>query len=349
MATIILDNNQPTNIDVNLLINDGYNGNWKKVGTTLVHDNIRSSYIDRPIPALVEGETYRVTYTVSTYDNCSVRVYLGDTAGTIRTSAGTFVQNLTLEGLKKIRFWANGDVIINYAKVEKLTTEVEEEIVDMNDETTVENKSWTLSYHPILEQWLSLHSYLPNNYLLHASKCIVKRNDTQLKLTNSGDYGEYFDAALKPFILESIFNDNPLYTKVFDNITVNLVSEGSNKASTNKFFDKAVLNTEYQCSGEITLDLTNLTKKERNWTIHKFNDLTNNTNNPLFTSDWADTQAQYPIDKVVNTDKIDTSKPWYQRARFRDKFLAVRFMENNLQNQKLIVKFVSSVFRQSYR
>lgn len=349
MAVITLDNNKPTTIDINTLINGGVSGVWKIVGSTLVHDNIRSSYIDRVVPELIVGETYRVTYTVSTYTDCSVRVYLGDTAGTLRTSAGTHVEILTLTGLKKLRFWANGNVIINYAKIEKLTTTTVENLLNLNDATKTENKSWTLSYNPILEQWLSLHSYLPNNYLIHSNKCLVKRNDSQLKLTNSGAYGDYFDVALKPFILESIFNDNPLYTKVFDNITVNVISEGTNKASTNKFFDKAILNTEYQCSGEIVLDLTNLTKKERDWTIHKFNDLTNNTNNPLFTSDWADTATQYPIDKIVNTDKIDTSKPWYQRARFRDKFLAVRFIENNLENQKISCKFVSSVFRQSYR
>jgi len=349
MATITVDNNLPTTIDVNTLINSASDGKWKIVGTTLVHDNVRDSYIDRVIPELTEGTTYRVTYVVSTYTSCNVRVYLGDTAGTIRTSAGTFVETLVMSGQKKVRFWADGNVIIQSCKIEELITVLVDTPVDMTDTAVAENKSWTLSYNPILEQWISFHSYLPNNYLLHPTRFVAKRNDTQLKLSNSGDYGKYFNNTIKLFILETVFNDNPLFTKVFDNITVNVISEDANRVSTNKFFDKMVINTEYQLSGELTLNTTNLTKKERNWTINKFADLTNSSTQPLFTKSWADIKTLYPIDKTVNTSKINTAKPWYQQARFRDKFLSVRFIENNTDNNKITVKFVSSIFRQSQR
>lgn len=210
------------------------------------------------------------------------------------------------------------------------------------------NKSFTLSYNPIAKQWLFLHSYLPNNYITHPNSLLTKRNDTQIKQFNKGDYGKYFDNDIKPFIIETIFNEFPLDTKVFDNLTINLKSSINNIA-TNKFFDKVILSTEYQCSGEIELDLTNLTKKERNWLINKFSDLTNNLNIPLFSEDWNSIKDEYPIDKVVNNNKIDYNKPWFNRARFRDKFLKVRFIENNLQNNKLICNFVSAVYRPSQR
>ena len=348
MATIIVENNQPTTINVNTLINNGSNGNWIISGSTIVHNNVRDSYIDRFVPTLVVGKTYSVVYTVSAIPSCTVKVYLGDTAGTVRSTSGTFTENLTLVGLKKIRFWANGGVTINYVKISETVSSVTEAPLDLQNKTIIENKSWTFSYYPILQQWVSAHSYLPNNYLIHPTKFLTKRNDTQLKLSNSGTYGSFFDNDIKPFIIESVFNDSPLFTKTFDNITVNLISE-DNKISTNKFFDTLILNTEYQCSGEIVLDTTNLTKKERNWMINKFSDLTNSASEKLFSVDWDDTKNKYPIDKVVNVDKININKPWYQQARFRDKFLAVRFIENNLQNQKIIVKFVSSIFRQSQR
>ena len=197
MAVITVNNNQPTTIDVNDLINSSSDGKWV-IGTTLVHNNVRDSYVDKVIDTLVVATTYRVTYTVSGYVSCNVRVYLGDTAGTIRTSVGTFTENLVLAGQKKIRFWADGGVTISYAKIEELVTTVNDTWVDPNDTSIMENKSWTLSYNPILEQWLSFHSYLPNNYMLHSSKAIVKRNDSQLMLTQSGDYGDYFDADIKP-------------------------------------------------------------------------------------------------------------------------------------------------------
>ena len=212
----------------------------------------------------------------------------------------------------------------------------------------VENKSFTLSYSPIAKQWLFEHSYLPNNYIIHPNSLLTKRNDTQIKQFNKGDYGRYFDEDIKPFIIETIFNEFPTETKVFDNLTINLKSS-INDISTNKFFDKVILSTEYQCSGEIELNLTNLTKKERNWMINKFSDLTNNLNIPLFSKNWNSIKDQYPIDKVVNNNKIDYNKPWFNRARFRDKFLKVRFIENNLENNKLMLNFVSAVYRPSQR
>lgn len=348
MAEITVNNNTSTSLDVNSLVNNSSDGNWIITGTTIVHNNVRASYIDKVIDTLEVGHTYRVSYTVSSYTSCNVRVDLGDTTGTTRTSVGTHVESLVLTGQKKIRFWADGIVTISYVKIEELQDTLIATPVDVSDTTSIENKSWTLSYNPVLQQWISLHSYLPNNYLIHPTKLVTKKNDTQLKLVNSGNYGEFFDASIKPFIIESIINDNGLFTKVYDNITVNLISE-DNKVSTNKFFDEVILNTEYQCSGTITLDTSNLTKKERDWTINRFSDLTNNSSEPLFSEDWDDIKSKFPIDKVVNTAKIDQDKPWYQRARFRDKFLVVRLTENNLQNQKLICKFVSSIYRQSQR
>lgn len=210
------------------------------------------------------------------------------------------------------------------------------------------NKSFTLSYYPQREQWVSFHSYLPNNYLIHPNSLLVKSNDSQLMKVNTGNYGKYFDTTIKPFIIESVFNEYPTQTKTFDNITVNLKSQLLNK-DTNKFFDKALLYTEYQCSGEIVLDTTNLTKKERDWMFNKFNDLCNNSSESIFSTDWSDISSTYPIDKVVNTTRVDNTKPWYKRGRLRDKFLKVRFTENNLDNNKIICNFVSSIYRASQR
>lgn len=348
MASITVNNNQPTTIDVNNLVNGGSNGKWKISGTNIVHDNKLGSYIDLPLNNLNVGSTYKLTYTVSSHTSCNITPYLGSTAGTTKNATGTYTDTLVLNGQKVLRFWSNGTLAVSNVKLEELVTTLDEVKIEPNN-TQVVNKSFTLSYNPVLEQWISHHSYLPNNYLPHPTKFIAKRNNTQLMLSSSGQYGKYFDNDIKPFIIETIFNDNPLYTKVFDNITVNLISETTDKVSTNKFFDKVILNNEYQCSGEIVLNLNNLTKKERNWSINKFEDLTNSSSNSLFSKDWSDIKNQYPIDKVVNPDKIDNAKPWYQRARFRDKYLTVRFIENNLENNKIIVKFVSSIYRQSFR
>lgn len=346
--SVIINKNTATQIDPNVVGNSSSTGAWKIVSTNLVHDNNLGSYIDLDEPIII-GDTYRLTYIISSYTSCSFRMDLGNTHGITRTSTGTFTEVLVHTGLPKIRFWSNGFGTISHYKLEHLATILTDTPIDPIDGEMFENKSWTISYSPILEQHLSFHSYLPNNYIIHPSKLLTKRNDTQLKLFNSGDYGKYFDEDIKPWILETVFNDNALYTKAFDNITVNLESKSNSQVATNKFFDNIILYNEFQTSGVITLDTTNLTKKEKNWMINRFTDLTNNTSNSLFSEDWTDIASTFPIDKVVNSAKIDTSKPWYQRARFRDKYLIVRFTENNATNNEMTCKFIVSIYRTSER
>lgn len=345
MANYTINPNTSLTINVNDVINNGSNGAWKIVGNSLIHDNYRESYIEKQYNFLTIGKKYRLTYTANRTSG-NFRIYLGDTAGVLRNTSGTFTEEIIFtSGQPKIRFWASCIVTISSIKIDELEVVTEDELIDPAE---LENKSFTLSYYPAAQQFVSFHSYLPNNYIIHPNSLLAKRNNTQIKQLNKGDYGDYFDVDIKPFIIESIFNEAPLSTKIFDNITFNLKSE-LNGVSTNKFFDKMILNTEYQCSGEFTLNLANLTKKERNWCINKFNDITNNTNNTLFSDNWEDIKDQYPIDKVVNIDKIDVLKPWYQRGRFRDKFLCVRFIENNLEKQKIMCNFVSTIFRASQR
>lgn len=347
MSTIILNKNIPTLIDANTVGNSGSNGNWKIVSNQLVHDNNLESYIDRLVPELITGDTYRVTYTVINYSSCQFRVALGSNEGTNHSSNGSYTQVFTHVGPNKIRFWSNGYLTVSHYKIEHLLTTINQTPV-IPDER-FENKSWTLSYNPILQQWVSFHSYLPNNYIIHPTGLLTKRNDTQVQLVNSGDYGRFFDEDIKPWIVETIFNDNKLYTKVFDNITINLESNTSNDSPTNKFFDNIVLYNEFQSTGNITLNTTNLTKKEKNWMINKFTDLTNSSTNPLFVEDWTNISSSFPIDKIVNSSKIDNSKAWYLRARMRDKYLIVRFTENNNDNNQMTLKFVLSIYRESVR
>ena len=346
MASHTIAVNTSLLIDTNQELNSSRNGYWNLVGSSMVHSDLRESTLEKLYDFLEVGKSYTITYTIAI--GCGrVKVYLGDSTTVEKTIGGTYTENIVYTGTdKKLKFVGYGSVTLSYVKIVGLKDYITDQPLDLG--TYTENKSYTLSYSPIAKQWLSFHSYLPNNYIIHPNSLLTKNNNSQLKQFNRGSYGIYFDSSIKPFIIETIFNENPLATKVFDNLTVNLKSE-LNNIPNNKFFDNVVLSTEYQCSGTITLDTSNLTKKERNWFIHKFNDLTNNSNEALFTNEWTNIQSQYPIDKVVNPDKIDNNKPWFQRARFRDKFLKVRFIENNLENTKITCNFVSTVYRPSQR
>lgn len=218
--------------------------------------------------------------------------------------------------------------------------------LDYKDENLFENKSFTVSYDPISESWLSYHSYIPSIYVQHPTDFLKFEDNLNLMKSYSENYQEDM-----PFILEVVFNEEPMYTKVFDSITFNAESEYDGYAD-NDFFDELYVYTEHQCSGKIILDSTNLTKKEKDWNINKLLDIsTNIVPKRLFSYNWDDIKGEFPIDKVINPSAIDTNKPWYLRGRFRDKYFVARFKYNNkdLDNKKIICNFVSSNFRVSQR
>lgn len=341
--------NTPLNMDPNSIVNGNSDGRWI-IGTQIDHINNRGSYASKSFPGLVVGHTYKLTYTIADtdFESCTLTPYLGDTAGTTVSGDGTYINTFVFSGTnRKLRFYATGFSSVSYYKIEELVTTIVDTPVDIS---TLENNSWTLSYNPVINQWISFHSYLPNNYLIHPVDFLAKINQSQIKISNSNDYGIFFDDTIKPFIIETIFNEAKINTKVFDSISVIMDTYEGGGVPINDFFSKGIVYTETQCSGLITFNIgNNVTKKEKNWNFNKFQDITNNLTESIFVSDWNDISSSYPIDKVLNVDKLDNTKPWYQRGRMRDKYLAVRFIENNLDNSKFICKFVVNSYRASIR
>lgn len=345
MASITVDINTPYVINVNDIINDNSNGNWKIVGNTLVHDNLRESYINKQYNFLQVGLSYRITYT-AVHTSCDFRVFAGDTGGTIRNTSNTFVEDIVFTGTSKvIRFWSNGEVIINQLKIEKYDVNAVDSVIDITNPNNTEDLSFTVSYNPVnREKWISYHSYLPKLYLPHQTDFLKFEEDGNLDKSNSDNYTNEL-----PFIVETVFNDNPLLTKTFDSLNTNLESYDGNTRS-NDFFDSLLVYNEMQSSGEITLDNINLTKKEKDWNINKFLDMsTDAANKTLFTNDWTYKKNNYYIDKVINPSSIDVNKPWYKRGKFRDKYLIARFTYKNLEMKKIILNFVNSIYRVSIR
>lgn len=342
--------NTPLNMDPNSIVNDNSNGRWI-IGTQIDHTNNRGSYASKSFPGLVAGHTYRLTYIIAAtdFESCTLTPYLGNAAGTTVSGDGTYTDTFVFSGTnRKLRFYATGFSSVSYYKLEELTTVINDTPLDVN---TLENHSWTLSYNPLINQWISFHSYLPNNYLIHPTDFLAKTNETSIKISNSNDYGVFFDNNVKPFIIETIFNEAKINTKVFDSISVIMDTYATNQdVPINEFFSKGIVYTENQCSGLITFNIgDNITRKEKNWNFNKFQDITNNLTENIFVSDWNNISSSYPIDKVLNVDKLDDTKPWYQRGRMRDKYLAVRFIENNLDSTKFICKFVVNSYRASIR
>lgn len=317
---------------------DGVSDFWKIAGNISLYDQLpdlqKTSGFDNPVNgigflAVYDSENLRVLVTKLDYNLIDVGRYKG------------IYNPLSIYGANDIYILNN--VITNVAGN-----------LSFNDSTTFINKSFTMSYIPHLKQWVSDHSYLPTNYLPHPTSFLSKTQNSNIKIAGKGKMGQYYNNIPDPFIIEIVSNSNPLDTKILDSLKVNLQSYqdyDTDSIATNNFFNSFYVYTEFQNSGANDLVLNkNLTKKEKDWSINKFFDqVATNHLTQLFSTSWDKIKSSYPIDKVINTDSLNYQKPWYTLGRLRDKYFIIRFTHKNLENDKFIVNFVSSIFRRSAR
>ena len=249
-----------------------------------------------------------------------------------------------------------------FKKVTGLSPTVLSSALNYTDNTIFYNKGFTLSYSLLNQSFISFHSYIPTNYFEVRDRLFSRDvSDSTGTLTeqgiyrhNKGIYGRYYTSDIKPFIVEVSLNAGNPYTKVFDSFAVESYATSNDDTYNSKViydlcFDKVVLYNDFQCSGEITLDDSTIKRSERLWRFNNFKDLTVDSSLPIWVTDPAEFSSSYFIDKVINADRIDSAKPWYEKARFRDKYINARFTLNNLDNKKFLCTFVSSNYRVSYR
>ena len=227
-----------------------------------------------------------------------------------------------------------------------------------------ENKSWTLSFSLVNEQWVSFHSYTPswlfnNSKTFYSSAGRADLNPRYLQKHNFGPYQSYY-GFIYPYVIEFIDNNAFPLEKYYDSLTY--VSKGEYFSSLENdyvdvedyTFDKLIVYNRNQSSGELNLmykqdpyqfltetsDNVLINRTEDYWKVNKIRDYSIDRNLgtvPLMTSNWNNINGDFNlnneafgyIDKVVNLNAIDKNKNLYQLRRFKDKWLAVRLMLTN--------------------
>lgn len=84
---------------------------------------------------------------------------------------------------------------------------------------TTNDENLTLAYSEIIDAFTGLYSFTPNLYI-NSNKYLISTNRAnKLWFHNYGAYGSFY-GTIYPSTLKLLVNDNPLYTKVFDNMTI---------------------------------------------------------------------------------------------------------------------------------
>ena len=201
----------------------------------------------------------------------------------------------------------------------------------------VEYDSWTVSYSPAIDRWVSFHSYKPT--LLWNTRNKLFSFTDQIYTHNTGVVGSYYGTTY-PMILDVPFNPSPTQSKVFVNfnwITESInTSGGSVKKDT---FTHATVYNSYQLSSRTTLtEHTSLRESEGTWYFNTFRDKLETQNSDIVNEDFS-----------INYNLLDTAKPWYKQRRFIDKYAVIRLEYDNSTGNTLYLYEASPAVRVSNR
>ncbi|MFA5758700.1 MAG: hypothetical protein WC942_04985 [Clostridia bacterium] len=180
----------------------------------------------------------------------------------------------------------------------------------------------TFSYSFIGNCWLSEHDYKPDCYIALNNKLyLVDNTNNKFYRANAGDKGDFktFTNGIVPSELMCVINTNPLHTKIFDNIAFH----------TNSYTKLNV----YQ-----PLDTFN--------TLICIDDINDNIELPIeVNNDYEFYSPSKIIAKFKNNEYRIAIPRKKDESRFKDKFLKIKLVYNNLKTNRFIVNLIQTTFR----
>jgi len=234
-----------------------------------------------------------------------------------------------------------------------------------------ERGGWTISFSNSLSVWASRHSYIPSLYAYNSK--FMYSFDTVLSLSNMYEHSDFnnpgnFYGTVYNFEIDCIFTApvNAVYSGF--KYTADVFNKTTPRVSVEQQFDPGftsfyVYNTT-QISGEIDfVYLSNIRKTDNTWNVNAFRDLSKivsnsglavgqiNVQGVPYTSTSAPiaTEPMFLSEGTINSNYIDSNKPWYEQRKFVDKFLGIRLIANNLSKNLINLYTVTAALRVSPR
>jgi hypothetical protein len=238
-----------------------------------------------------------------------------------------------------------------------------------------ERGGWTISFSNSLSVWASRHSYIPSLYAYNSK--FMYSFDTRLTpgglyssmyehsdLNNPGRfYGTTYNFEIDCIFtvpVNAVFSGFKYTADVFNKTNARLAVEQQFSPGFTSFY---AYNTT-QISGEVDLVyLNNIRKTDTNWNVNAFRDLSKIASNSglavgqinvqgiPYTSTSAPTSVEpmFLSEGIINSNYIDSNKPWYEQRKFVDKFLGIRLIANNLSKNLINLYTVTAALRVSPR
>ena len=206
--------------------------------------------------------------------------------------------------------------------------------------------NFTLSFTG--DSWVSFHDYIPNVLLYNRNGLVAIDNNTNkmFKHNNKLNKAVYYDGVIKQSYIDVIFNPSSEISKVLRSVNwITDVVDNNGATLKDKTITHLLIFNNSQCSGILDLNQdkgiwfgVDARNVEDTWNFNDFRDLIKDKNQPFL-----DDKNQ-----LISTN-INTSKSWFEKSLFIGKFVTVRFISDNINQNDLHIIGVNATFKKSDR
>ena len=212
------------------------------------------------------------------------------------------------------------------------------------DSAYFENTSVTLSYSLDYNAWICPHDYFPRFYFYTNSKLYAANGGTLTNDPNSNvvtnvfetndldTVGKYFGKRFESYV-DIVFNNDTSITKNLLALSFITSCGTKNAYLQHKPISKVLIYSDTQCSDIIEVDSDNVFRTIKG--EYRLNDFRDTVINP----------DAVIIDEKgrLNTSNIDSNKLWFERKNFSGKFIVVRLIMDNLDDNSFHIHEVNTI------
>jgi len=209
------------------------------------------------------------------------------------------------------------------------------------------SQSWTISYDPQQQTWISYHDYVPDHMFTTVDNVLysIKSNKFYIHNLQSNNTvkGKFYDATPYSSYIDIPFNESAQSDKLFTSVNwltemyPNTYTTGqpNSTLSYSNTFTHITLRGLDHCSGRIALVpntafgnlyTANIRNLNRTWYFNDIRDVALQTGFTL----------GFYNDFLLDGTKLDINSAWYNRRRFIDKLVICRLEYDNVVNNRIL-------------
>lgn len=210
-----------------------------------------------------------------------------------------------------------------------------------------DSRSFTLSYFPQREYWVSYHDYIPDGYIAAYGKDIYSLKDGNLYFHKNGPKGVYYDTTPKSSFIDVVFNPEGRERKIFQAIDwASVVIDDDLVSYVAETFDYVTLWNDNKQSDKIPISLKSsiadlgftARKVETVWHLNTFRNIAQG--NTMTATDFYNDYTPALVTTPVS---------WFRKSRFIDRYLICRLEYLNSYNKTLMLLDANISYRKSPR